>query len=64
MAPVKKKCSKADNEKKKILMRQMRDKIRNNPTLYEEAKQKERERYHTRKKVRKIKLIDQMTSRE
>lgn len=64
MATVKKQSTKANNEKKKQLMRQLREKIKNNPLLYEEAKRKERERYHARKQAGKIKTINQLTSRE
>lgn len=64
MAPIKKRCLKADNEKKKQLMRQLRENIKNDPVLYEESKRKERERYYARKQAGKIKSVQEMSSRE
>lgn len=45
-------------------MQRLRDEIKNDPVKYEEAKRKERERYHARKKAGKIKIINNMTPRE
>lgn len=67
MARIKKKktqTSKANNEKKKMLMRKLRENIKNDPSKYEEAKRKERERYYARKQAGKIKTIDKMSPRE
>ncbi|CAH1107545.1 unnamed protein product [Psylliodes chrysocephalus] len=41
-----------------------RETIRNNPELYEQAKQKERERYYKRKVEGKIKSVNQLNNRE
>ena len=66
MAPVK--CKKVEIEKlrriKKESEQKRRDKIRNDPILYEEAKKRERERYHKRKAEGKIKNISQLSARE
>ncbi|CAH0562790.1 unnamed protein product [Brassicogethes aeneus] len=45
-------------------MRRLREKIKNDPVLYEESKRKEKERYLARKVTGKIKKIDQMSTRE
>lgn len=67
MAPIKKQKDKVTDErseKVKLNMRRMRERIRNNPEMYEEYKRKERERYHKRKQEGKIKLIEDSTERE
>lgn len=51
-------------KKKRETERKRRENIKNNPDLYEEAKQKERERYHKRKQEGKIVTIDELSSRE
>ncbi len=45
-------------------MQRLRDEIKNDPVRYEEAKRKEREKYHARKKAGKIKSINKMTPQE
>lgn len=52
-------------KKKKECEQKRRDRIKNDPELYEEAKRKERERYHARRKLGKIKIISELkTERE
>ncbi|XP_063237276.1 uncharacterized protein LOC134539299 [Bacillus rossius redtenbacheri] len=55
---------KCESENKKKLMQKLREAIRNDPIRYEEAKKKERERYHERKRLGKIKSVNEMSSRE
>nr|CAI5869595.1 unnamed protein product [Callosobruchus analis] len=45
-------------------MKKLREKIKNDPVLYEESKRREKERYQARKAAGKIKTIDQMSTRE
>lgn len=52
-------------KKKKECEQKRRDRIKNDPELYEEAKRKERERYHAQRKLGKIKIISELkTERE
>lgn len=51
-------------EQKKLSMRKAREKIKQDPVKYAEEKEKEKKRYHQRKKDKKIRTIDQFTSRE
>ncbi|XP_031338109.1 uncharacterized protein LOC116175586 [Photinus pyralis] len=50
-------------EKKKQSMRRLREAIKNDPVKHEDAKRKERERYHARVNAGKIKKIDNLDSR-
>lgn len=55
------------DKKRKIsreCMRKLRENIKNDPVKHEEAKKKERERYHSRKAAGKIKCIVDMSERE
>ncbi|XP_054259552.1 uncharacterized protein LOC128984273 [Macrosteles quadrilineatus] len=52
------------NKKKRESMQRLRQCIKNDPALYEEAKRKERERYHARKKAGQIKSIKEMNNRD
>lgn len=45
-------------------MRKLREKVKNDPALYEEHKKKERERYKARKEAGKIKSIEDLSERE
>ncbi|KAF8785181.1 hypothetical protein HNY73_010755 [Argiope bruennichi] len=65
MAKTKKECEKnklARQKQKRECERKRRERIKSDPKLYEEAKKKERERYHARKEAGKIKSIHEMTS--
>lgn len=42
---------------KKDAKRRRQERIKNDPQLYEEAKRKERKRYHERKQQGKVKLV-------
>ncbi|CAH1993737.1 unnamed protein product [Acanthoscelides obtectus] len=66
MAPVKPKVKSADGKRKIVResMRKLREAIKSDPVRYEEAKKKERERYHARKAAGKIKGIADMSERE
>lgn len=63
-----KSTKKTDTDKSRLRckesMRRLRDRIKNDPFKYEEAKRKERERYYARKAAGKIKGIKDMTTRE
>lgn len=52
------------NKKKKESMQRLRQAIKTDPALYEEAKRKERERYHARKEAGQIKSIKEISNRD
>lgn len=52
------------NERSKACMRNLRERIKNDPAMYEEYKKKERERYKARKEAGKIKSVQELSERE
>lgn len=55
-----------DKRRKQVkeCMKRLRENIKSDPVRYEEAKRKERERYHARKASGKIKAVSDMSERE
>lgn len=51
-------------EQKKLTMRKLREKMKNNPTALDEERRKARERYHKRKEKGLVKTISDLPRRE
>ncbi|CAH1119454.1 unnamed protein product [Phaedon cochleariae] len=64
MVNTKEKSSDKRRKQKRESEQRKRERIRLDPHLYEEAKRKERERYHQRKNAGKIKTINERNDRE